>query len=122
MNSTLTTSLPRLGGVLIGNWANWPSFSLGRQSGSMPCPWNRLKLGVTHNGVGLPLVAGKARSENEQTDHGISPGVRTREDNDCRNPEILIAGAGFGWSSILVAVFAQHLPASATRCPVRRWK
>ena len=62
----------------------------------------------------MPLVAGKARSENEQTDHGISPGVRTREDNDCRNLEIPIAGAGFGWSSILVAVFAQHLPASAT--------
>ncbi len=30
------------------------------------------------------------------------------------DPEIPVAGAGFGWSSILVAVFAQHLPASAT--------
>ena len=122
MNSTLTTSLPRLGGVLIGNWANWPSFSLGRQSGSMPCPWNRLKLGVTHNGVGLPLVAGKARSENEQTDHGLTPWGVNEGRHDGRNLEIPIAGAGFGWSSILVAVFAQHLPASATRCPVRRWK
>ena len=78
MNSTSTTSLPRLGCLFISKWAFWPI--LGRQSRSVPCPWNRLKLGVTHNGVGLPLVAGKARSENEQTDHGISLGVRTRED------------------------------------------
>ena len=44
--------------------------------------------------------------------------MRTRKDHGHRNPEILIAGAGFGWSFVLVADVCSTSPGVGNPMPV----
>ena len=63
-------------------------------------------------------TAEKATFESGQTDHGIEPWGANEGKHDGRNPEIQeIAGAGFGWSFVLVADVCSTSPGVGNLTP-----